>query len=61
MVGLSAIYAPELEVRYIPSWLPGGTWKKKAAKWRKYGVEFPNLPFNTVKAAWVSSSNLLLP
>jgi hypothetical protein len=57
MLGLSGIHVP-LEVRYIPSWLPGGTWKKKATEWRKYGVEFPNLPFDATKAAWASPSNL---
>ncbi|KDQ59105.1 hypothetical protein JAAARDRAFT_33833 [Jaapia argillacea MUCL 33604] len=38
-------------LKYVPSWFPGASFKRKAAKWRVLGARFVNEPFNAVKAA----------
>ncbi|KAF9462350.1 cytochrome P450 [Collybia nuda] len=36
---------------YLPSWLPGAGFKRKAAAWKKKMVQFTELPFASAKAA----------
>jgi len=44
------------QVRYVPSWMPGATFKVKAAQWRDAHLQLLNVPFNMVKEQMVSTS-----
>lgn len=53
---LEIVTAESPLVKYIPSWLPGGRFKVKAAGWRALADAMPNKPFQAVKDALVSPS-----
>lgn len=36
-------------LKYVPSWVPGAGFKKKAAKWSKANIELLNDPWNESK------------
>ncbi|KAJ7580737.1 cytochrome P450 [Mycena floridula] len=36
-------------VRYIPAWMPGAEFQRKARLWRSWGEDFLNIPWNRVK------------
>lgn len=53
-----------LSVRYLPSWVPGGRFKRDAAKWNKAGASMYAKPLEMVEEALVSitfSSLLSVP
>lgn len=41
------------KVKYVPSWLPGATFQRKAAAWRKATTQMKDLPFSAAKKAMV--------
>lgn len=41
-------------VKYVPAWVPGAGFKKKAAIWKKAVLSMRDLPFRTVQKALVS-------
>ena len=41
---------------YIPSWFPGGSFKRKAAQWKLRFAEFIEKPYSYAKASMVSWS-----
>lgn len=43
------------QVRYIPAWVPGAGFQKKAAIWKKYVLEMRDAPFIAVQKALVST------
>jgi hypothetical protein len=45
-------------LKYVPSWMPGAGFKRKAAYWRRANVDMAEKPFNYVKEALVSSTGL---
>jgi hypothetical protein len=49
-----------LSVKYVPEWMPGAGFKRKARMWRAPTVEMNLGPFVTVKKALVSSPTLFL-
>jgi hypothetical protein len=42
-------------LKYVPSWMPGAGFKRKAAYWRKVNLDMAEKPFEHVKATLVSS------
>jgi hypothetical protein len=40
-------------VKYVPEWLPGAGFKKKAREWKKLSIELRDRPFELLKAAMV--------
>jgi hypothetical protein len=50
MLNLSNI----LTVKYVPEWMPGAGFKTKAREWRKLSQAMINVPFDMVKAKFVS-------
>jgi len=44
------------QVRYVPDWMPGATFKVKAAQWRDAHMQLLNVPFNMVEEQMVSTS-----
>lgn len=42
-------------MKYIPAWLPGASFKRKALEWRQMNQSMLNLPFDMVKQRMVSS------
>ncbi|PCH42021.1 cytochrome P450 [Wolfiporia cocos MD-104 SS10] len=42
-------YGRDLAVRYIPDWVPGAGFKRKARNWRKTVEWLKNVPYDTVK------------
>ena len=44
------------QVRYIPDWMPGATFKVKAAQWRDALMQLVNTPFDMVRDQMVSIS-----
>jgi hypothetical protein len=44
------------QVRYVPDWMPGATFKVKAAEWRDVHMQLLNVPFNMVREQMVSTS-----
>ena len=54
------------QVRYVPDWMPGATFKVKAAQWRDAHTQLLNVPFNMVEeqmvsASWIYMVDLLNP
>jgi hypothetical protein len=49
-------HSPSLQVRYVPDWMPGATFKLKAAEWRDLHMQLLNTPFNMVKEQMVSTT-----
>ncbi|KAJ3547606.1 hypothetical protein NM688_g5385 [Phlebia brevispora] len=45
-------------LRYVPSWFPGGGFKKTAAQWRKNFEDAANFPFELVKRRMEDGSNV---
>jgi hypothetical protein len=43
-------------LKYVPSWVPGASFKRKAAYWRRINVNMAEKPFEYVKEALVSST-----
>ncbi len=41
-------------LKYIPAWLPGASFKSKAAIWRNISLQLVNGPFDVVKRRMVS-------
>ena len=41
-------------LRYVPSWMPGAAFQKKASEWKRTLDETSNVPFNFVKQRMVS-------
>jgi hypothetical protein len=41
-------------VKYVPDWMPGAGFQKKAANWKKYVLEMRDAPFAAVQKALVS-------
>lgn len=37
-------------VRHVPDWLPGTSFKQKAAKWRKTVEQLRDEPYETIKS-----------
>lgn len=46
-------------VKYIPAWVPGAGFQKKAANWKNYVMEMRDAPFTAVQKALVSVANLV--
>ena len=42
-----------IAVKYVPEWVPGATFKKKARYWRELMPRFVDAPFDTAKKAIV--------
>lgn len=42
-------------VKYVPGWMPGAGFQKKAANWKKYVLEMRDEPFAAVQKAFVST------
>jgi hypothetical protein len=40
-------------LRWIPEWMPGAEFKKKARKWRGYADSMLNDPYEATKRDWV--------
>jgi len=36
-------------LKYIPSWFPGASFKRKALMWRRFNKEVPEVPFKYVE------------
>ena len=52
-----------LAVRYLPEWLPGAGFKRKAKEWKKLSTRFRDVPFEEGKRRMVSvfiTSQLLM-
>ena len=51
-----------LQVRYVPDWMPGASFKVKAAQWRDFNMQLLNIPFDMVREQMVSTSwiNMLM-
>ena len=47
-------------MRYVPDWMPGATFKVKAAQWRDARTQLLNIPFDMVREQMVSISWLLM-
>lgn len=45
-------------VKYVPSWFPGASFKKKAARWNENNDRMINRPFDAVKESLVGRSGL---
>lgn len=41
------------QVRYVPDWVPGATFKVKAAQWRESNMQLVNVPFDMVREQMV--------
>lgn len=41
-------------VKYVPAWVPGAGFQKKAAAWKRAVLSMRDLPFETVQKALVS-------
>jgi hypothetical protein len=41
-------------VKYVPEWMPGAGFKKKAREWRKLSQAMINIPYDMVKEKFVS-------
>jgi hypothetical protein len=47
-------YSPySLTVKYVPEWLPGAGFKRKARMWKDIVWQMPTAPFDVVKQALV--------
>ena len=44
------------KVKYVPEWVPGAGFQKKAAVWKKYVLEMRDAPFTAVQKALVGTS-----
>lgn len=44
-------------LKYVPSWMPGAEFKRKAAYWRRLGNDVSDKPFDYVKETVVSSAS----
>jgi hypothetical protein len=53
-------HSPSLQVRYVPDWMPGATFKVKAAKWRDLHMQLLNTPFNMVREQMVSTTEFYM-
>lgn len=42
-------------MKYVPEWVPGAGFQKKAANWKKYVLEMRDAPFTAVQKALVST------
>jgi hypothetical protein len=42
-------------VKYVPGWVPGAEFQKKATIWKKYVLEMRDAPFTAVQKALVSA------
>lgn len=42
-------------VKYVPDWVPGAGFQKKAANWKRYVLEMRDAPFAAVQKALVST------
>jgi hypothetical protein len=42
-------------LKYVPSWMPGASFKRKAAYWRRVNADMAQKPFAYVKETFVSS------
>lgn len=40
-------------LKYVPSWMPGAGFKRKAKEWKALALDSLNRPFNTLKAELV--------
>lgn len=45
-------------LKYIPSWMPGASFKRKAAHWRRVNADMSDKPCEHVKESLVSSTSL---
>jgi hypothetical protein len=50
-----------LPVKYVPSWFPGASFKRKAKGWKALLPDFVDKPFENVKAALVRSIPVSMP
>lgn len=49
-----------LAVKYIPAWIPGAGFQRKAKYYKHYGLQMLNKPFDAVQKALVGSNTLWL-
>jgi hypothetical protein len=60
LIGIAASGAPGAFLvdsitllKYIPSWMPGAAFKRKANEWKSYASDMMNVPFEAAEVAIV--------
>jgi hypothetical protein len=53
-----AFYSNISLVKYVPEWMPGAGFKRKAKEWRTLSQAMINVPYNMVKEKFVSGLSL---
>ena len=46
-------------MKYVPEWMPGAGFKRKAKEWRKLSQAMINVPYNMVNEKFVSRLSFL--
>lgn len=47
-------------VKYVPSWIPGASFKRKANEWRKTAFRPRDIPFDWVENELVRTKSLVI-